>query len=79
MTSGIAKTALAAALLLLAACGEKKVETPAAPEGAGPAMWRVTDEDSTIYLFGTFARSDPGWRVENGSNTKEPPVRHEWR
>lgn len=29
--------------------------TPAcAADRAGPAMWRVTDEDSELYLFGTF-------------------------
>lgn len=39
--------------LALAACGEKKSAAPAS-DSAGPAMWRVTDEDSTIYLFGTF-------------------------
>jgi hypothetical protein len=47
----------------LSACGQKDVaaasptESPAAikaPMGAGPAMWVVEDEDSTIYLFGTF-------------------------
>lgn len=54
MTSGIAKTFLAVALIALAACGEKKANTPAPDAAAGPAMWRVTDEDSTIYLFGTF-------------------------
>lgn len=30
-------------------------EAPApAPSGSGPAMWLVSDEDSDIYLFGTF-------------------------
>lgn len=56
-----AATALAAALLL-SACGQKEVaaapaQTPAAieaPAGKGPAMWAVSDADSTIYLFGTF-------------------------
>ena len=52
-----ATTALAA--LLLPACAtaeapvapavEAAVETPA----RGPAMWKVADEDTTIYLFGT--------------------------
>jgi uncharacterized protein len=28
--------------------------TAAAPEPKGPAMWMVADEDTTIYLFGTF-------------------------
>jgi hypothetical protein len=48
----------AAAFFLLAACGPKTAESAAAPaeakRGEGPAIWRVSDEDSTIYLFGTF-------------------------
>lgn len=28
--------------------------TAAAPAGNGPALWKVADEDTTIYLFGTF-------------------------
>ena len=28
-------------------------EAAAAPAAAGPAMWKVADEDTTIYLFGT--------------------------
>lgn len=47
------KTSLAAAAsglaLLLAA--PAMAETPAAP--AGPALWKVSDADTTIYLFGT--------------------------
>jgi uncharacterized protein YbaP (TraB family) len=47
------KTTLAAAAsglaLLLAA--PVMAETPAAP--AGPALWKVADADTTIYLFGT--------------------------
>ena len=26
---------------------------PAAPASASPALWKVADEDTTIYLFGT--------------------------
>ena len=41
----------------LAACGEKApepaaTETPTAAE-KGPALWRVGDADTTVYLFGT--------------------------
>ena len=34
-----------------------------AESGAGPAMWRVTDADSEVYLFGTFHILPPtlGW------------------
>jgi uncharacterized protein YbaP (TraB family) len=55
--STIAKCALAAVLLLIAACGRKNAENGDArpPDAeAGPAMWVATDEDSTVYLFGTF-------------------------
>ncbi|BDI61088.1 TraB/GumN family protein [Qipengyuania nanhaisediminis] len=51
----------AAALGLLAATpaladhhGEASAETAALPSGPeGPALWKVADEDTTIYLFGT--------------------------
>lgn len=43
------------AFALLAACAPKEAESAdAAPTGKGPAMWSLADEDSTIYLFGTF-------------------------
>jgi len=49
---------LAAALALLAAA-PALAESHAAPEAAaapasGPALWKVADEDTTIYLFGTI-------------------------
>lgn len=31
-----------------------------APAAAGPALWRVADEDTTIYLFGTIHALPPG-------------------
>lgn len=47
--------AAAAGLLLIVACGQKDADARSpADEGQGPAMWAVTDTDSTIYLFGTF-------------------------
>src|SRR5688500_3137233 len=38
----------------------------ALPSVAEPAMWVVKDEDSTIYLLGTFHATKPGmeWRSE---------------
>lgn len=54
----IPRTSALAALALLAACGpieaESAADAPPAAAEEGPAMWAVTDEDSTIYLFGTF-------------------------
>jgi uncharacterized protein len=46
----------AAALLALPGCATVPVETAAAapaPVASGPALWKVADEDTTIYLFGT--------------------------
>ncbi len=41
--------------LLTAACGFVLISAPArGEEAAAPAMWRVSDADSEIYLFGTF-------------------------
>lgn len=52
--------------LLLAACGQEAPETPAVRQGppAAPALWRVADADTTIYLFGTIHLLPPGmeWR-----------------
>ncbi|ANY20815.1 TraB family protein [Tsuneonella dongtanensis] len=49
-----------AALTLLAGCATAHAEVPtpaasstAAPATVGPALWKVSDEDTTIYLFGT--------------------------
>lgn len=44
--SSVKAAALAAALL--------SASSASAAEAAGPAMWRVSDADSEIYLFGTF-------------------------
>ena len=58
--------------LALTGCGEK-TETPA-PEAAsadgrytpGPAIWKVTDEDTTLYLFGTvhLLKAGTDWRSD---------------
>jgi uncharacterized protein YbaP (TraB family) len=50
---------LASLLLLLApACGSAQDTPPAAPAGvsvpAKPALWKVSDKDTTIWLFGTI-------------------------
>ena len=61
---------LGLAALCAAACGEKpSVEAttePAAPaEVKGPALWKVGDSDTTIYLFGTVHVLPPQlvWRT----------------
>lgn len=76
-----ARTAAALAVaVFLSACGQKDVaaappaaatadETVAeasAESGGGPAMWLLSDEDSEIYLFGTFhiLPSSLGWESE---------------
>lgn len=61
------------AACLLAGCTEPKSESftdkvrKAAEEAAytGPALWRVTDEDTTVYLFGTVhtLREDTKWQT----------------
>lgn len=50
--------ALGAALLALAGCGKPPVE-------ARPALWRVTDGDTTIYLLGSIHLLPPNirWRT----------------
>jgi len=71
-----ASAAALAAALLLAACGgesapangaaEPDAPSAAAAAAAAPAMWRMTDEDSEIVLFGTFHLLPPGteWRTD---------------
>ena len=51
----------------LAACGSA---APAAPE-AKPAMWKLSDPDTTIYLFGTLhvQPSDLKWRTARVDKT----------
>lgn len=63
-----------AAMAMTEACGEKAPEAPpadaAAPAAAakGPALWKLGDADTTIYLFGTVHVLPPElvWR--------QPPV-----
>lgn len=61
-TRGRPRRVAALAALALAACGPKDAVSAGGPPASspptavekGPAMWRVADADSTIYLFGTF-------------------------
>jgi len=56
LTRWIARAAGALALSLTSGCSPAPLETTAAiaPEyEAGPALWKLGDEDTTIYLFGT--------------------------
>jgi uncharacterized protein YbaP (TraB family) len=69
---------LGLAALGLAACGQKAEEEPAAPAApepapaatapatANPALWRVADDDTTVYLFGTVHVLPPAleWRTD---------------
>lgn len=67
---------LAVATLAAAACGQKAPEpaTPASepapadatPATANPALWRVGDPDTTVYLFGTVHVLPPAlkWRTQ---------------
>lgn len=54
---------IAAALLAATSAGAKKPEADAAPPPA-PALWRISDEDSAVYLFGAISLSPQGspWR-----------------
>lgn len=51
MAFGWWKKGLAAAGMLAAGIGGAEARTPRAPS---PAMWKVADRDTTIYLFGTI-------------------------
>lgn len=55
---------LAAGLLLLAGCAQDRpaqARDPSASAGyVTPALWRVKDDDTTIYLFGTVHVMKPG-------------------
>ena len=57
----IARRLLALTAIASTACG---ISPAAAPQAASPAMWKVADEDTTIYLFGTIhlLPKDTKWR-----------------
>jgi hypothetical protein len=54
-----------AALVLVGACAENDAPRPqdAVVVSPGPALWRVADSDTTVYLFGTFhaLKPDVSW------------------
>ena len=74
LANRLAAGASALAFTLLApACAQQTSPTPVAPaavamaqaEAVGPALWRVADEDTTIYLFGTVHTlpADIDWKT----------------
>ena len=62
MRRGRPLLALLAALPLAGAAAP-----PAPPPMARPALWRVADADTTIYLFGTFHALPPGYAWEDAT------------
>jgi len=50
---GATALAAAGAALLAPACAHVPPAAVAAPAVSGPALWKVADRDTTIYLFGT--------------------------
>jgi uncharacterized protein YbaP (TraB family) len=59
------RSMLAGMAMLLAACGGETAG-PEAQTPARPALWRVADADTTIYLFGSIHMLPPGatWRSD---------------
>ena len=69
----------AAFSLSLTGCVGMRAETP--PPGAvpGPALWKVADKDTTIYLFGTVHAlpADKNWfdgRIERAFDASDELV-----
>lgn len=56
--------ALAGALVLAVSPAAAKKEKAAEPAPAAPALWRIVDEDTTLYLFGVTGLAPEGadWR-----------------
>lgn len=48
------------------ALAQAVVDTPAAGPAAGPALWKMADSDTTIYLFGTvhILQKSIAWRTD---------------
>ena len=68
MFGGLLRSAVAAATLLLAFAGSGQAQPHIAPEPAeqsAPAIWRLADTDSEIWLFGTIHVLPPEieWRT----------------
>src|SRR5690606_17558734 len=53
-TATIAAVAIATVLVLPTPAGAPRAE-PAAPPSAGPPLWRVTNGEHTLWLFGTVS------------------------
>jgi uncharacterized protein YbaP (TraB family) len=80
----IARIAGALGVVLSAGCAGTAADLPpvvaaAAPPPAGPALWRVSDSDTTIYLFGTVHAlpEDAQWfdtRISNAFDASEELV-----
>jgi uncharacterized protein YbaP (TraB family) len=62
LRNGVARLTLLLAGLALAGCAAESARTPAAD--ARPALWALSDSDTTIYLFGTIHALPEGveWR-----------------
>ena len=52
--------------LLLAACAPRAATVEAPPAVARPALWKLADADTTIYLFGTIHVLPAGYAWETG-------------
>jgi uncharacterized protein YbaP (TraB family) len=65
MLKRIRKFVAAATALALTGCAAQPAAQSAGTSGARPAMWRVADADTTIYLFGTIHMLPEGqtWRT----------------
>ncbi len=69
----------AAAAIALGTAGCATIETPPADAESGPALWEISDEDTTIYLFGTVHAlpRDTAWfsgKVERAFNASDEMV-----
>jgi hypothetical protein len=65
MRKGFGRFTALFAGLALAGCATQPAQGPAAAQAARPALWRVADADTTIYLFGTIHALPQGttWRT----------------
>ncbi|MET0374328.1 MAG: TraB/GumN family protein [Rhizorhabdus sp.] len=52
--------------LLLAACAPSRHADAPPPREARPALWKLADDDTTIYLFGTIHVLPTGYRWQTG-------------
>jgi uncharacterized protein YbaP (TraB family) len=55
-----AALALSAVMTFALGAAAQPVQTVATPQTAHPALWKVSDADTTIYLFGTVHALPPG-------------------